>query len=192
MLPNDEVQVTMTREECARIHAALKALVEIQRAGEAVGMGSALRLTDAADVIEGMLPRLAEYFPGDNEDVYAPEYQEHNASLPPVSEFDVKVSDLRGLSREEASAIFASEYDEAIRALLGTLGNHTDFSQEDFKELLDQLLGLITSVVPVPKDITVGQSESYIRLSDLTTLGGLAYEMYKRQDQIDDKIGKPF
>lgn len=205
MLPSDEVQVTMTREECARIHAALRALIDVQRMVEATGMESAMRLTDAAEVIEGVLPRLAEHFPEGDEDAFAPEYSEprieHHAAdtktygspaTEHLSEFDIKVRDLPDLTPQEASAVFASEYDNAIKALLETLDIHTDFSHDDFHRVLDELKDLMMRTIPMPKNLTVSQSHPYIAVSDLLTLGKLAHEMYLRQDQIDDKITKPF
>jgi len=207
MLPSDEVQVTMTREECARIHAALRALIEVQRMTEAVGLESAVRLTDAADVIEGVLPRLAEHFPEGDEDALAPEYQAARieqmgadtktygtATIEQVfaPTENTKVSDLHGISKDQAQELFGTQYDEAIRALLGTLGNYTEFSNEDFTLLLDQLKLLLDHTVKIPAGLTVKQSEPYVMVSDLVTLGGLAYEMYQRQGQIDDKITKPF
>jgi hypothetical protein len=199
MSPDDEVQITVTRGEAMRMWSALNALCELQKMMP--GMPSAMALSDAVEDIEKILPRLEGVFPQEFLDKMksAPSMSLNKAdtktyaegpSVTPL-EFDVPVASLKGISKEEAAAIFATEYDGAIRAVLSTLSHYTDFSNDDFMELLDNMKALMETVVPVPKDLTVSKSQPYVAVSDLLTLGALAFETYQRQDQIEDKT-KPF
>jgi hypothetical protein len=187
MQPDEEVQITMTRSEAMRVHAALSALCDLQKmAGPEVF--SAMALTDAVEVIEGVLPRLREVFPE----------HEHIQSVPSDAKtyapdpFEVKVDDVRGMSPQEAAAVFATQYDDAVRALLHSLAEYTDFTDQDFRELMDMTKALLVKTMPVPKSITIKDSQPYVECSDLITLGALAYEMYLRQDQVDEHTTKPF
>lgn len=198
MSPEEEVQVTMTRWEATRIHAALSALCQVQRKAADMGMGSAFNLTDAVGDIEAVLPRLAEQFPADaytqtvEVTKMASDTKTYSGPTTAPLDFDIKVSDLKNISPDEAAALFATEYDAAIKAILATLGSFTDYSDQDFIRLLDELKALMESVIPVPKGLTVSQSGPYLEVSDLLTLGGLAFETYKRQAQIDERTSKPF
>lgn len=201
MAPDEEVQITVTRGEAVRMWGALHALCEVQKM--LPGSPMAMALSDAVEDIEKILPRLAQVFPEEIRDHIAAEdakaatqmkadtktYAE-GPSVEPVA-FDVPVSSLEGLSPEEAVVIFATEYDDAIRGLVRSLIEFTDFTDEDYERVLGEEKALLEATVPIPKNLTVSQSKPYVAVSDLVTLGGLAYEMYKRQDQIEDRT-KPF
>lgn len=188
MEPDEVVQISMTREEAARVHAALRALCELQRMMP--GLPSAMQLTEAVEVLEGVLPRLAEAFPNAHDHTWHIEKVKGEAKTY-ASAFDVKVDDLVNITPNEAAAIFATEYDEAIRALLQSLTQFTDFTKENFNELLNTTKQLLVATMPVPSNLSVQDSQPYVQTSDLITLGALAYEMYLRQDQIED-LTKPF
>jgi hypothetical protein len=200
MEPDDPVMIPMTRMEAARIHAALSALVSLQKMMPPT-MLSAMRLNEAVDVIEGVLPRFQDAFPEGMTGEDAPtvsvirvEVVGNDAKTyekPMKDPFDVRVKDLRGMPPKQAAAIFASPYDEAIRELKRSLVEFTDYSDENFVELLDRNKELLLATMPVPEDLTVSESTPYVEASDLITLGSLAHEMYLRQGQIEDK-SKPF
>jgi hypothetical protein len=156
------------------------------------GMPSAAKLTDAVDVIEGVLPRFRETFPSDMDGSFKVEVVPTDSKTYGKDPFDVKVNDIMGITPQESAAIFATEYDEAIRALLHSLDHYTDFTHEQFHDLLNETKALLLQTMPVPKDISVKDSMPYVEASDLITLGALAFEMYKRQDQVDEQTTKPF
>jgi hypothetical protein len=183
MSPDEEVQITVTRLEAVRMHAALAALCELQKMhSHAV---SALALDDSVATIEGILPRLAECWPDEIDDsVEALSAEAKSYSAPDLHPFDIKVDDLRDLTPAESAVVFGTEYDEAIRALLNSLREFTDFSKDDFNTLLEYTKVLLSQTVSIPPGLTVQQSMPYVKITDLTTLGALAYEMYQRQDQV--------
>ena len=195
MQPDEEVDIRMTRMEAARVAAALSALCELQKMMPP-GMASAMALDEAVQVIEGVLPRLREVFPADEQPtvtVMTLKVGRNDAKTygPSADPFDMKVADLN-LTPEESKVMYATEYDPAIQALMQSLTDFTDYTHDQFHELLDETKALLQQTMPVPIDLSVKDSQTYVRASDLVTLGALAYEMYKRQDQIDDQTTKPF
>jgi hypothetical protein len=187
MQPDEEVQITMTRSEASRIHAALSALCEVQRMVSGTGMASAIQLTDSVEVIEQVLPRLRECFPEQEGPVEHIERYQGEAKTY-ADTFDVKVKDLMGMTPKESAVVFATEYDEAIKAVLHSLEHFTDFTHEEFHELLNYTKDLLRATMPVPANLSVKDAQPYVKTSDLITLGALAYEMYVRQDQIKEDV----
>lgn len=202
MKPDEEVQVTLTREECMRIDAALSALTTLAEQMGSLGIASALGLGESIPILKGVLPRLREHYPHDEESIHHIERMSSDtktyADEPTVTTIGVQISpdtpvnDLAGISGAKAKELFGTEYDDTIKALLSSLENFTDYSHADFHELLDATKAVLTEVIPMPDDLTVGESRPYVVVSDLVTLGQLAHEMYLRQDQVEEHIGKPF
>ncbi len=91
------------------------------------------------------------------------------------------------LSPDEAKELFATEFDEPIRQLLGAL-RHLGFTDDDFNLLLTAMKGLMEATIEIPRGLTVGESMPFVYVSDLLTLGALSAEAYKRRDMIEDAI----
>lgn len=198
MSPDDEVQITMTRAEVMRVEAALSALVSIANMAIGAGVKAAMGLEEegALAAVAGVLPRFREHFPDGIGD--STEYVGMGADAKTYNDadvFEVKVEDLRNLTPDESAHVFATEYDESIRALLGTLEKYTDYSHEEFHQLLDWTKALLKQTMPIPHGLALKDSLPYVSASDLITLGALSHEMYKRQEQISanmDDETKPF
>ena len=202
MDPNEEVQVTLTREECMRIDACLSALISVAEMAQGAGLPAALGLGESIPILKGVLPRLQEQYPHDDVSVHHIERMSSDTKTyqqePTVELIDSKiapdtpVSDLAGISNEKAKELFGTEYDKTIAALLGSLEGYTDYSHEEFHELLTATSQMLEQVIPMPENLTLAESRPYVVVSDLVTLGQLAHEMYLRQDQVEEHIGKPF
>lgn len=100
---------------------------------------------------------------------------------------DTRVDHLPELSPEEAARIFATKYDEPIHGLRHAL-EHLGYDVSQYDQMLAEVRTMLTDLMPIPRRVTVGQSRPYVEASDLITLGHLAYELFLRQDQIEQKI----
>lgn len=101
---------------------------------------------------------------------------------------DTPLNRLLGMSSEEASVVFATQYDEAIHSLRYALSMMDGLDEAANEAMLNKAADILNNVVKVPKDLTVEESQPYVELSDLVYLGLLANELWQGREGFVERM----
>lgn len=84
------------------------------------------------------------------------------------------------LAPEVAAVLFATVYDDTIKALMGALEVGFQTGDEDLMWAMKRANEILSPLVPVPTQMTLENSGPYVELSDLIITGLMAHRMYQR------------
>jgi hypothetical protein len=201
MNENDEINITLTLDECARLTACVSAMLTMAKAGAKSGVPSALALVTSVSTLDVALEKLAAQLPEDLQRSVAKtkdfatieEAREAFAPAPEASDpTDPLLRDMEDLSPDVAAAMFGTKYDVLIQTLRNGLLEHTNFTDDDFKQLLEDINKRLAVVAPMPKKLKVSESMPYVELSDMAVTAELLSELFERSDELEGFFGGPF
>jgi hypothetical protein len=114
-------------------------------------------------------------------------------NLPP-DDFDIPSEDtpfhsLWAYSPDQLATILATPYDSDIQSLLGALTGLTEFTTEDFHDLLSTAKELCEEIFGAPDNPTLGGMRRHQEASDLIVLGMLTHEWATRGGEVATTLG---
>jgi hypothetical protein len=112
----------------------------------------------------------------------------------PHDDFDIPSEDtpfreLWAYSPDQLATILATPYDEDIKSLLNALNTLTEFTTQDFHDLLHRAKVLCEETFGLPENATLGAMRKHQECSDLVVLGMLTHEWATRGGEVADNLG---